>query len=42
MAESDKDEAKKPPKKCPVVTCGKPIGEFGHSCNYPGKPKPRE
>lgn len=26
-----------PIKRCSV--CGKEIGEFGHACDYPGKPK---
>lgn len=28
------------PRICEV--CGKEIGEFGHACDYPGKPKPGE
>jgi hypothetical protein len=43
MTDSPKEEPKhKEPRNCDVPTCGKPIGEFGHVCNYPGKPKPGE
>lgn len=38
MAE-DKSKPKKEPRRCSVPTCGKVIGDFGHACNYPSKPK---
>lgn len=34
-----KKDSEKRERRCSVPTCGKIIGEFGHSCNYPGKPK---
>jgi hypothetical protein len=39
MAEAPKDKPKKVKRYCTVPTCGKLIGEFGHVCNYPGRPK---